>query len=197
MAKEKSKEPTGERIYTVPLRKEWLKAPRNKRGSRAVSTLKHFLFRHMKAADVKISQRLNEAIWTRGIQKPPAKIKTKTSIDAEGIVTVRLPEEMVIAKKEKTGGAIGGLKDRLMQARAGGFKAAAPGPEPGQQKQAVLAKEETTMEKEPGKKEIKKQEPEKGEPEPDVKTADEAETAMQKKGKETKEQKPKKEKPQF
>lgn len=110
-----------ERIYTIPLRSEWLKVPRNKRSKRAVGAVKGFLSRHMRASDVRISQKLNEQVWTRGIQKPPAKVKVKATKDAEGVVTAMLPEEIIKEKVEKKG-VIGDLKDKLTPA---GEKAAA------------------------------------------------------------------------
>jgi large subunit ribosomal protein L31e len=174
MAKEtKTEAVTGERIYTIPLRKEWLKATRNKRGSRAVSTLRNFLFRHMKAGDVKISQRLNEKIWVRGIQKPPSKIKIKASMK-DDVVTARLPEEMVIEKDDGKKGKIEGLKDRLMDARSGALKpGAGQGPEPEPAKQATLSKEETVLETEAT---------EKKEPEPASEPKPEAKKETEKKG---------------
>jgi large subunit ribosomal protein L31e len=35
-----------------------------------------------------ISAELNEKIWTRGIQKPPRKIKVRVVKDSEGTVTI-------------------------------------------------------------------------------------------------------------
>ena len=43
-----------ERVYNVPLRKEFLKAPRYKRAKKAVTALKQFLVRHMKSDKIKI-----------------------------------------------------------------------------------------------------------------------------------------------
>jgi len=143
MARDKKEVAEGaERIYTIPLRKEWLKAARNKRGSRAVSTVKNFLFRHMNAGDVKISQRLNEKIWVRGIQKPPAKIKIKAKINEEGVVTARLPEEMIVEQDEKKKGRFEQIAERVADARMG-KRPSAPEAEP--KKQATLSKEETTL----------------------------------------------------
>ncbi len=85
-------EKSTERIYTIPLRREWLKASRVKRTPRAVSAIKNFLSRHMKAEKIVVSQKLNETIWKRGVHKPPAKIKVKAKREGE-IVKVMLPEE--------------------------------------------------------------------------------------------------------
>lgn len=92
-----------DRLYTIPLRREWLKSPRGKRANKATATIQKFLKKHLHASDVKISQMVNETIWIRGIEKPPAKIRVKTSIDADGVVTARLPEEAALKEAmEKT-----------------------------------------------------------------------------------------------
>ena len=84
-----------ERIYTVPLRGEWSKAPRVERSKRAASALRKFLSKHMKAevGDVRISRGINEFIWKRGAKKPPARIKVKVTRDKEGMVYATLLEE--------------------------------------------------------------------------------------------------------
>ena len=45
-----------ERVYNVPLRKEWLKSPKNKRAKKAVTALKKFLVRHMKSDKIKVAK---------------------------------------------------------------------------------------------------------------------------------------------
>ena len=101
-----------ERIYTIPLRREWLKQTRIQRSNRAIHAIQNFLTRHLKATEVKISPRLNELVWKRGAEKPPAKVRVKASKDAEGVVTARLPEEMVIKEEPKTG-KLEGLKEKV------------------------------------------------------------------------------------
>ena len=64
-----------ERVYNVPLRKEWLRAPAYKRVKRAVHTLRDFLIKHMKSENVKIGRFANHALWARGIKHPPHHIK--------------------------------------------------------------------------------------------------------------------------
>lgn len=71
-----------EREYTIPLRNKLKKVPRYKRANKAIKSIKEFLVRHMKIRDrdlkkVKIDRYLNEAVWFRGIKKPPIKIKVK------------------------------------------------------------------------------------------------------------------------
>ncbi len=76
-----------ERIYTVPLRRAWL-VSRRKRAPKAVRILRNFMVRHMKAESVVITNEINEALWSRGIQKPPRRIRVKAAKDKEGVVTV-------------------------------------------------------------------------------------------------------------
>ena len=96
--KEKSKtEEVLEREYTIPLRREWIKAPRYKRAKKAIRAIREFIARHMKVYDrdlnkIKVDRYLNEEIWFRGIKKPPIRIKVKAIKDKEGIVRVELAE---------------------------------------------------------------------------------------------------------
>lgn len=111
-----------ERIYTVPLRVEWLRGPRIKRAGRSATAIRKFLFRHMKVGRVKISEKLNEQLWARGLKKPPASIKIKAQMDEEGIVTARLPDEIVIKEEEKS-------KMEKLKEKLGGGKEAEVKPE--------------------------------------------------------------------
>jgi len=90
---EEEEEIVEERIYTVPLSRAWI-GPRQKRAPRAVRLLRKFILRHMKIDEesLKISNEVNEHLWSRGIQKPPRKIRVRAIKDNEGIVTVRLAE---------------------------------------------------------------------------------------------------------
>ena len=85
-----------EREYTIPIRKNLNKVPSYKRANKAVKTIKEFLIRHMKVRDgdlnkIKIDKYLNEFIWSRGIRKPPVKIKVKVKKDGD-IVKAELSE---------------------------------------------------------------------------------------------------------
>lgn len=90
---ETEKEIVEERIYTVPLSRAWI-MPVTKRAPRAIRVLKAFIKRHMKADEdsIVISNEVNEEIWSRGIEKPPRKIRVKVTKDKDGIVTVSLAE---------------------------------------------------------------------------------------------------------
>jgi large subunit ribosomal protein L31e len=107
------KEAGEERILNVPLRKEWLKVPKNERGKRALHALRWFVSRHTKSYEIRISQKVNEMVWVRGVQKPPQSIRVKVSV-SEGKVSVMLPEESEKrpeVKEEKKG--LGRLKETL------------------------------------------------------------------------------------
>jgi len=39
-----------------------------------------------------VTQEVNEKVWTRGIEKPPRKIKVRVTKDKDGNVTVHLAE---------------------------------------------------------------------------------------------------------
>jgi large subunit ribosomal protein L31e len=104
-AKEKEEEIVEERVYTVPLGKAWI-MPANKRAPRAMRMLQAFITKHMKLEAHKeaegeeeeepsrliISNEVNLRIWSRGIEKPPRKIRVRAAKDKEGNVTVYLAE---------------------------------------------------------------------------------------------------------
>jgi len=77
-----------ERIYTIPLRHTWVVTPRGRRVPRAVRDVRNFVSRHMKAEEVAMSDEVNRALWARGINKPPRKIRIRAVKDKEGKVIV-------------------------------------------------------------------------------------------------------------
>jgi len=89
-----------ERIYTVPLAKA-IAVPRYRRAEKAITILREFVQRHMKPEAIIIDTTVNEAIWARGIKKPPRKIRVKLSKDDEGTVTVTLAEAETVVEEEK------------------------------------------------------------------------------------------------
>ena len=78
-----------ERVYVVPLRKHFRRAPVYKRSKRAMNYLKIFLAKHMKTEDVRIGRELNEAIFARGFDKPPHKVKI-TVVKEDGIAKANM-----------------------------------------------------------------------------------------------------------
>ena len=85
---------TEERIMNIPLR-EAKKTPSSKRASRAMKLIREFVSNNMDVPeeDVWIDSSTNEAIWERGIKKPPSKIKVKAIKFEDGIVEVSIPSE--------------------------------------------------------------------------------------------------------
>jgi large subunit ribosomal protein L31e len=91
MAKKEAKPETViERSYNIPLRREWLNAPKWKRTKKAAKAAREFLQRHMKSDNVKIGKYLNEAIWKHGGKNPPHHIKVDVTKDSEGAVKAEL-----------------------------------------------------------------------------------------------------------
>ena len=70
-----------EKIVTIGLRRI-IDSRRTKRASRAIKLVREKVKRIAKKP-VKISLKLNEKMWARGIQKPPKKIKVKIKITEE------------------------------------------------------------------------------------------------------------------
>ena len=90
-----------ERFYTIPLGKAWI-VPRKKRAPKAARIVKSFVLKHMKVRTeaegeeeperLVIDNEVNEKLWSRGIEKPPRKIRVRVVKDNEGVVTVLLAE---------------------------------------------------------------------------------------------------------
>ncbi|MCD6503659.1 MAG: 50S ribosomal protein L31e [Thermoplasmata archaeon] len=85
-----------ERVYTIPLRKAKA-APRYKRAKKAAKLVREFIARHMKTKEelIWIDPRLNEFIWQRGAEKPPARIRVFARKLDDGTVEVKLYEDYV------------------------------------------------------------------------------------------------------
>ena len=90
-----------ERIYVVPFWQAY-EGVRTRRSKKAVTVLRSFISRHMKADEenVSISEAVNSAIWRRGIQKPPRKIKVKAVKSGEKVSVMLLEEGAAKEKKE-------------------------------------------------------------------------------------------------
>ena len=93
----KTETKTLERIYTIPLRKEFAKVPRWKKTNKAVTAVKQFLSKHLKSEDVKLGTSINDHLWKHGIKNPPHKVKVTVTKDEKGVVSA----ELFGAKKEK------------------------------------------------------------------------------------------------
>jgi large subunit ribosomal protein L31e len=102
--KKKDEEFVEEKIYTIPLQRALVRPPK-KRTPRAMQLLKIFLIKHMKipsrlpeeeedeeVPQLIISKEVNEKLWSRGIEKPPRRIRVRAAKDKDGNVTVFLAE---------------------------------------------------------------------------------------------------------
>lgn len=83
-----------ERIINIPLRKA-KNSPSSKRAARAMKLVREHVANNMDVPkeDVWIDSSTNEEIWSRGMKKPPSKIKVKAIKFEDGIVEVSIPRE--------------------------------------------------------------------------------------------------------
>lgn len=107
-----------ERIYVVPLRREWQKVPNYRRTEKAVKALKQFLAKHLRVEDrdtskIKLDHFVNEEIWFRGSKNPVHKIKVKVKkikekdkeffkvslVDIHEVVKYRMARENKLGKE--------------------------------------------------------------------------------------------------
>ena len=104
-----------ERIYTIPLRKEFMKAPSYKKTKRALTAIKAFLIRHMKAEDVKIGKYLNLELWKHGRQNPPPRIKIKAIKD---IIKIK-DKDVIVVKAELINAPVEVVKEEKTKKKEG------------------------------------------------------------------------------
>src|SRR3989344_1450854 len=121
-----------EKIYTVPLRREFLKVARYNRSKKAMKALKEFLKKHLKE-DVKVGRYLNERIG-KSRKSPPGKIKIRVEGEKGKYKAelVNAPREE--AKEEKKKGRIEKLKEKITGEKVAEEKL---------DKEIVIKKEET------------------------------------------------------
>jgi large subunit ribosomal protein L31e len=83
-----------ERIFTVPLSR-CKNLPRTKRARIAMDTIKTYIGSHMKVpkTDVWVDASVNNRIWSRGMKKPPSRIRVKAIKFEDGLVEVSILEE--------------------------------------------------------------------------------------------------------
>lgn len=88
--------PEETRVFTIPLR-DVKRVPRTKRAPKAIKIIRAYMKRHMKMKDddkLLIDAQVNEAIWARGIQSPPSKIRVRAiRWEEDATVEVTLPED--------------------------------------------------------------------------------------------------------
>lgn len=91
-----------ERVYTINLGKVLL-SPDNQRAKRAINMIKEFTRRHMKTEEVKLEEDVSHLVWSRGIRRPPRKIRVRMTKTDEGYVLISKyeGEEVSTEKDEK------------------------------------------------------------------------------------------------
>ncbi len=92
MAKKEESKKILERVYNVPLRREYLKVANWRRTHKAVKALREFIAKHMKSEDVIIGKYANQFLWKNGIRNPPHHIKVNAVKDENGRVVIELVE---------------------------------------------------------------------------------------------------------
>ena len=90
-----------ERIYNIPLRKEFQKAPRYKKSGKAMRAIKEFILKHTKVKDIRVGKYLNELVWKNGPKNPPHKVNVKVTVE-DKVAKVELVDAPVEEVKEET-----------------------------------------------------------------------------------------------
>jgi|TARA_B100001105_G_scaffold235094_1_gene210052 large subunit ribosomal protein L31e len=83
------------REMVIPLRAAWA-VPRTARANRAMAEIRKHVAQHMKKGedeDIWIDEAVNHAIWARGMQNPPRKIKIICTREEGFPLEVKLFEE--------------------------------------------------------------------------------------------------------
>ncbi len=113
---------TLERTYNIPLRKEFMKAPRYKRANKAMKALREFLAKHMKSDHIIIGRYLNQKMWERSIKNPPHHVKVTAIKDEKGTVMAELVGAPKPQPKDEKGKKIQKETEELKEALSGELK---------------------------------------------------------------------------
>lgn len=140
-----------EKIFIIPLRDAW-KISFRKRSKKAITVIKEFTVKNMKADSVKIGQDLNKLIWQRGEKSPPRQVKVQMHTeenDGKKTVWVELADVKfaIPKKKDKTE-----KKEETKQAKKAGKPEEK---EPAKDEKEEKAKEEMKKSSAENKKEAK------------------------------------------
>ena len=160
-----------ERIYNVPLRREWLNAPLYKRAKKAGAALKQYIAKHMKTDQVLVGPKLNMKIWERGIKNPPHHVKVTAIKDDSGVCRVELVGHKFVQKEKiikapKASGMAGKLQEKMAAINKDKPKKA----DKKDTKEETSAKKEKKPDAKPAEK--KPEAPKTDEPKPESKPAD-------------------------
>lgn len=97
-----------ERLYTINVRSEMMKAPIYKRTAKAISAIREFVQHHMKNDNVRIQNYLNMHMTAHGMKNPPTRIKVrvwKEKVNDLEVVKVELadaPEAKPVEAQKET-----------------------------------------------------------------------------------------------
>lgn len=86
-----------EKILIVSLRRIY-DGRKAQRAARAIRKLREIIARRTHAEIIKIDNSVNKAIWSRGIEKPPRKIRLKITIEEKREVKTRKGETLTLPK---------------------------------------------------------------------------------------------------
>jgi ribosomal protein L31E len=89
-----------EKIITINLKRAFTK-PIKRRSECAIRVMKDRITKETRLSEFKISNKVNEVMWARGITNCPRKIIVKI-INEKGIAKVYLPDETIVKKAEKS-----------------------------------------------------------------------------------------------
>jgi len=110
-----------ESTFTIPLRKEILKAPTYVRAQKAVRAVRQFVQKHMKSEDVKIGRFLNMELWKGANRHPPARVKVKAKVvegkEGKHVMVELHDKPFEEAKKEEKKGLMEKLTGRKKKAK--------------------------------------------------------------------------------
>lgn len=134
-----------ERIYNIPLRREFMKAANYRKTKKSVSAVREFLQKHMKCEDVRIGKYLNLELWKHGRKNPPAKIQVKAIKDKVKIKD----KEVEIVKVELVNAPIAFQKETKEKSKPAEVKAEAKDNLEAEKKEVLMHedKKETKMQK--------------------------------------------------
>ncbi len=102
-----------EKIFTIPLRRAYNQS-RAQRTACAARLVRSFLEQHMKSDTIKIGSHLNTALWVRGAQKPPRRVRVRAIRDGDVVkaelVGFDYAEFKAAPKKERKG-----MRERMLE----------------------------------------------------------------------------------
>jgi len=69
---------------------------RSNRAARAVRYLREWIAKKTHAEEIKIDDKINKILWSRGIEKPPRKIKVKVVVEDKKEIKTKTGKEITI-----------------------------------------------------------------------------------------------------